>query len=139
MFGLISKLSKNISFYKRTAPSAEKAVSPPTSKEIFTIKVHRSEGFWVVTDESRQLRDARIEMDAFSLIEEMREYLGGDSFTLRFAAVPISEASVRLWWSEDIFGGNYYLNESGDELWFSPALFRYLGGAPDSLYLEASK
>ena len=106
---------------------------------IIAIHPYKFEGVWVFDDESAGLRQEPFVFGADTIIETMVQDIpdAASGFTLLFSAAPFPGYQAAFEWRREDPGGNWYFSKDLDlEGWLCPALFKYFGSAPETIYAQ---
>lgn len=112
------------------------------SNSIMVIAPYKYEGTWVFDDLAVGLKREPFVSGIPEMIDKMVEGIPGaeKGFRLIFSAQPFPEYQFKLnWLRGDKTGNWYYCEQTKQEGWLCPGLFKYYKDAPKTLYAKAEK
>ncbi len=101
---------------------------------------YRYEGMWVFDDPRVGLEKEPFVSGADTMIDVLVANVPNaeKGFRLLFSATPFPGHTVKLEWSREEYGGNWYFSPAFKmEGWLCPALFKYFDTAPKEIYVKA--
>lgn len=107
---------------------------------IFVIAPYKFEGAWVFDDPRVGLVQEPFVAGADAMIERLVAAIpnAAGGFRLFFSPEPFPGFAVKLDWSREEYGGNWYRCDAYNmEGWLCPALFKYFEQAPPNIYVKA--
>lgn len=107
--------------------------------QIMTLRPYKWHGQWVFDDESTGLvREAFVAGIDIMLDRLTKDIPNCDKgFILLFSSDPFPNYQIKLEWSSEMYGGNWYhCHEYELDGWFCPALFKYFEKAPKTIYAQ---
>jgi hypothetical protein len=110
------------------------------SNAMMIIYPYRDRGDWVFDDESVGLVREPFVFGVPEMIDRFVADVPGaeHGFKLIFSAKPFPGYQARLSWLREEYEGNWYrLDESEQEGWLCPALFKYFEKVPKEIYCRA--
>ena len=110
-----------------------------SSNSIFVIRPYRWNGAWVFDDPAVGLCREPFVCGMPEMIDSAIRGIpnGEQQFLAVFSASPFPGASVILEHMREEMAGNWYRREeTGQEGWLCPALFRYFTTAPKRLFIQ---
>ena len=111
-----------------------------TMNTINLIVPYRYEGMWVFDDPRVGLNQEPFVSGADTLIDVLVADIPNaqKGFRLLFSATPFPGYQVKLEWTREEYGGNWYFSPKFKmEGWLCPALFKYFEKAPKEIYVKA--
>jgi hypothetical protein len=93
---------------------------------------------WMFDDAEKELKHEPFVLGASEMITACIEAfsLRRDGLVLEFSEFEIPDYMRKLVRTAEERGGNWYIDEDGDECWLCPALFKYFEKAPETLYVR---
>ena len=107
---------------------------------ITTISPYKRNGTWMFDDERVGLAGEPFVAGADVMLDQLTKDIphAQQGFTLLFSAGPFPGYTVKLEWTHEEYGGNWYRwAEAELEGWLCPALFHYFPEAPKEIYIRA--
>jgi hypothetical protein len=107
---------------------------------INVIVPYRHQGTWVFDDPRAGLEQEPFVAGADAVIDVMVAQIANaeHGFRLLFSATPFPGFTLKLEWSREEYGGNWYSAPALKmEGWLCPALLKYFDHAPKELYAKA--
>lgn len=106
---------------------------------LMQILAYRTVGGWSFDDDAFELVAEPFVAGIPEMIDVLAAQVGAtDRIVLTFSPTPFPGDVIRLDWSGEEFGGNWYRwADRGMLGWLCPALLHYFPTAPDAIYIEA--
>ena len=107
---------------------------------LFILMPYKYAGAWVFDDPAVGLVKEPFVAGADTMMDRLVSDIpdAAKGFRLIFSTVPFPGYAVRLEWSQEEYGGNWYRwAEARMEGWLCPALFKYFPQAPAEIYVRA--
>lgn len=125
------------------APDGWWAVPPPKRDDgVMVLNPYMQGGAWVFDDAAVGLRQEPFVEGAPEVIDEIAQGIPDayKGFRLLFSVNPFPGHTHSLTWQKGDRTGNWYVcDQTQQEAWLCPALFKYFNKAPKKLYAKAEK
>jgi len=100
-------------------------------------------GTWVFDDQSKGLEKEAFVAGVPEILKALLDQQGiknyEKGFRLIFSANPFPTSQLKVDWSHQENGGNWYKTEDGSLGWLCPALFKYFKEAPQNIYVRVEQ